>query len=300
MSIQPPQLPPWGLQIDEIVALFEGQQTSTLRAMFVFVVALVVVYVLARLVLVRYGTKLLTERHVDPSIVSLASLAGQIVSAALAFGVAFAVAGFGSVLTALSAVSGAIVIALGLAANDLIANLLAGLYIINERLFEVGDWIEWDDKRGRVEQISLRVTRVRTFDNELVAVPNTELANTAITNPVAFGRLRISVQFDVGYGDVDRATAIIKEEAAAFEEVLSSPSPSVRITELGDTYVGLKARIWMGRPSRSDFNRLRTRYIRNVLRRFERDGITQDPNPVRLTGGIDVDGRHDQRRRTPT
>ena len=234
-------------------------------------------------------TRAMADREVDPSIVSMFRLTGQIISVVLAFGIAMSVAGFGSIITALSAVGRAIAIAVGLAANDLIANLLAGLYIINERLFEVGDWIEWEDERGRVERIDLRVTRIRTFDNEMVAVPNSTLANSAITNPVAYGRLRISVQFDVGTGEVERAREIILEEARSFSQIMAEPAPSVRIAELGDTYVGLKARVWMSEPSRSDFNRLRTAYVLNVLERFDEEGIGPDPDPVGLSGDISVD-----------
>lgn len=276
------------LQLQPVADVFATEQSQIVRGIVVFFVSLVVVYAIARFVLLRVVLRAMQSRNVESSIVSLGRLVGQVVSAFIAFGIAFALAGFGSVLTALAALSGALTIAVGLAANDIIANLLAGLYIINERLFRVGDWIEWEDKRGRVERIDLRVTRVRTFDNELVAVPNSTLANTAITNPVAFGRIRVPVQFNVGYGDIDRATELIIEEAERFPEVLSDPTPSVRITELSETYVGLKARLWMGEPSRADFNRLRTTYITNVIRRLVSEGIEPDPSHVLLSGGVDI------------
>jgi small-conductance mechanosensitive channel len=264
-------------------------ESGILRGIVVFLLALFGVYFLARFVALRQFLGWLNRRNVEPSIVSMVRLGGQIGSAVLALGVATSVAGFGSLTTALSAVSGAVAIAVGLAANELIGNLLAGLYIINERLFEVGDWIEWDDQRGRVERIDLRVTRLRTFDNEQVAVPNSILANTTITNPMAFGRLRISVQFDVSPAAIDRAVEIIEEEAEKFTEVMDEPAPSVRIAELGDTFVGLNARVWMAKPSRSDFNRLRTAYVQNVLDRLLEEGIEADPRPVRVSGNLDVE-----------
>jgi small-conductance mechanosensitive channel len=70
---------------------------------------------------------------------------------------------------------------------------------------------------------------------------------------------------------------------------MAEPAPSVRIVELGDTYVGLNARVWMSNPSRSDFNRLRTAYVRNVLDRLVEADIEVDPSPVRISGTIDVD-----------
>ncbi|WP_440991788.1 mechanosensitive ion channel family protein [Haloarchaeobius baliensis] len=283
---------PWAtypvLQIDTFVEEISALEGGFVRGFTVFLIGLVVVYFLARFVVVRRLTRWMTAHGVDSSIVSMARLAGQIGSAALAFGIATSVAGFGSITTALSAVTGAIAIAVGLAANDIIGNLLAGLYIINEDLFEVGDWIEWDDQRGRVEQIDLRITRLRTFDNEQIAVPNSTLANTTVTNPEAFGRLRISVQFDVSPADIDRTIEIIEDEARAFPEIMAEPAPSVRIAELGDTFVGLRARVWMSKPSRSDFNRLRTAYVRNVLGRLVEEGIDVDPSPVSVSGQLEV------------
>ena len=288
MSFAPLSPPLSVLQTTSIIDQLTTWERGIVRAIAVFLITLAIVYFLARFVVVRNVVRWMDSRDVEPSILSIARLIGQIGSAILAFGVATSVAGFGSITTALSAVSGAIAIAVGLAANDLIGNLLAGLYIINEDLFEVGDWIEWDDQRGRVERIDLRVTRLRTFDNEQVAVPNSTLANTTVTNPMAFGRLRISMQFDVGPADIDRTIEIIEEEAQAFPEIMAEPAPSVRIVELGDTYVGLRARVWMSKPSRSDFNRLRTAYVRNVLDRLVEEGIEVDPNPVRVSGNLEV------------
>lgn len=105
---------------------------------------------------------------------------------------------------------------------------------------------------------------------------------------MAFGRLRISVRFDVSPADIDRTIEIVRDEAHAFPEIMADPEPSVRIAELGDTYVGLNARVWMAKPSRSDFNRLRTADVRNVLARLVEAGIDVDPSPVRLSGSVDL------------
>ncbi|MFB6159562.1 MAG: mechanosensitive ion channel domain-containing protein, partial [Haloferacaceae archaeon] len=69
--------------------------------------------------------------------------------------------------------------------QDVIANFVAGVFIFTDRPFRIGDWIEWDGYSGIVEDISLRVTRVRTFDNELLTVPNSNLTDGVIKNPVA-------------------------------------------------------------------------------------------------------------------
>jgi small-conductance mechanosensitive channel len=169
--------------------------------------------------------------------------------------------------------------------QDVIANFVAGVFIYTDRPFRIGDWIEWDGNSGVVEDISLRVTRVRTFDNELLTVPNSQLTDGVIKNPVAKEQLRLKFLFGIGYDDdIDRATEIIIEEAEKHEEILDDPAPSVRLTELGDSSVGLQSRIWIDDPSRADFVKTRGEYVTAVKERFDEEGINI-PYPNRTIGG---------------
>jgi small-conductance mechanosensitive channel len=169
--------------------------------------------------------------------------------------------------------------------QDVIANFVAGVFIYTDRPFRIGDWIEWDGNSGVVEDISLRVTRVRTFDNELLTVPNSQLTDGVIKNPVAKEQLRLKFLFGIGYDDdIDRATEIIIEEAEKHEEILDDPVPSVRLTELGDSSVGLQSRIWIDNPSRADFVKTRGEYVTAVKERFDEEGI-DIPYPNRTIGG---------------
>jgi small-conductance mechanosensitive channel len=171
--------------------------------------------------------------------------------------------------------------------QDVLKNFVAGIFIFTDKPFRIGDWIEWDDHAGVVEDISLRVTRVRTFDNELLTVPNATLTDDVIKNPVAKDTLRLKFVFGIGYDDdIAEATEIIVEEAEAHEEILDDPAPSVRLTELGDSAVGLQSRIWIANPSRSDFTRIRGEYVTAVKDRFDAAGI-DIPYPQRaLSGGV--------------
>jgi small conductance mechanosensitive channel len=78
------------------------------------------------------------------------------------------------------------------------------------------------------------------------------------------------------------------EEAEAHENILDDPGVSVRLTELGDSYVGLKSRFWIEDPSRSDFIKTRSEYVQTVKERFDEEGI-DIPYPVRtLDGEVDI------------
>jgi small-conductance mechanosensitive channel len=203
----------------------------------------------------------------------------------VAIGVAFGFAGFGSILTALATVAAAATLAIGFAMQDVIANFVAGVFIFTDKPFRIGDWVEWDGNSGIVEDISFRVTRVRTFDNELLTVPNANLTDGVIKNPVAKGQLRLQVPFGIGYDDdIERANEIILEEAHTHPDILEDPAPSVRLTDLGDSSVVLTSRVWIDDPSRSDFVKTRGQYVTGVKERFDEEGINI-PYPNRTLGG---------------
>ena len=88
-------------------------------------------------------------------------------------------------------------LAVSLAAKDLLANLFGGLAIVTEKHFTIGDWIETPTVEGTVEGITFRSTLVRTFDQALVTVPNSILANEAIKNWSKMGKRRITYHLGI-------------------------------------------------------------------------------------------------------
>ena len=148
----------------------------------VFFIVFVTLYTVSKLFAVPLVDRLLRRRGVDDHARKPLRLFafGAMVLAAL--GLAFALAGFGNVLLALATVAAAATLAIGFALQDVIRNFVAGVFIYTDKPFRTGDWIEWADNSGFVEDIGLRVTRVRTFDNEHLTVPNATLTNGVIKN----------------------------------------------------------------------------------------------------------------------
>ena len=279
--------------VGELIAQYTGLIAGVVK----FVVGFVVVYFLGRAVLVPLVKRVLGNRGFDPTVRSLGeSVAGALVLL-LAIAIAFTLAGYGQIIAAFATLSGALALALGFAAQDLLSNFVAGVFILKDKPFDVGDWIEWTDGSGEVRDIDLRVTRVRTFDNERITVPNSTLANNAVTNPVAYDSLREKFVFGIGYeDDIQEATDAILDEARKTDGILDDPEPAVRVTELADSYVGLQSRFWIGDPNRGGFMRVRSEFITAVKERFDEEGIDM-PYPYRqLTGGIGVDGDVETRR----
>jgi small-conductance mechanosensitive channel len=250
-----------------------------------FLAAFVVVYLVGRSVLIPLINRMMTSRDMEPH--ARRPIRRLLVVLLVFVGVTagFGAAGYPDFLRSLATIAAAATLAIGFAMQDVLQNFVAGIFIYTDKPFKIGDWIQWDGNSGVVEDISFRVTRVRTFDNELLTVPNSSLTDGVIKNPVAKNRLRVQVPFGIGYDDdIEAATDIILEEARDHEDVLEDPAPTVRLTELGDSSVTLTSRIWIDDPSRSDFVRTRAEYVQTVKRRFDEEGINI-PYPNRTLGG---------------
>ena len=252
------------------------------------IVAFVLLYVVGKAVVPPLANRAMDrrglDRHAKKPLRKVALIAVLFVALAVAFGAA----GRGSLLTSLATIAAAATLAIGFALQDVLKNFVAGVFVFAENPFRIGDWIKWDDNAGVVEDISLRVTRVRSFDNELLTVPNSQLTDNVLKNPVDADKLRVKFLFGIGYDDdIEQATDIILEEAEASDDIMDDPAPSVRLTELGGSSVGLQSRFWIAEPSRADFVATRGEYVTAVKERFDEEGI-DIPYPHRtLTGGTE-------------
>ncbi|GAA0279296.1 mechanosensitive ion channel family protein [Halobacterium noricense] len=273
--------------IRELVPQYAGAVTQFLY----FVAAFVTIYLVGKVVVRPLFDRVLRRRDLDAHARKPLQKLVNFAVVFVAISVAFGFAGYGNFLTSLATIAAAATLAVGFAMQDVIKNFVAGVFIYTDEPFRVDDWIEWDGNAGVVEDISLRVTRVRTFDNELLTVPNSNLTDDVIKNPVAKDKLRQQFLFGIGYDDdIDEATEIIVEEAEAHDGILDDPGVTVRLTELGDSYVGLKSRFWITNPSRSDFVKTRSEYVQSVKERFDEAGI-DIPYPIRtLDGEVEISG----------
>jgi len=137
-------------------------------------------------------------------------------------------------------------LAVSLAAQDTFSNFIAGVVLLADRPFRIGDWIRVGDKLGRVEGITLRTTRIRTPDNELIALPNAKVAGDEIQNLSAGGPLRIHVPVGVAYRyDPDEVRPVLEAVLKGHPELLKSPPPEVWVRELADSSVNYELVAWI-------------------------------------------------------
>ena len=253
-----------------------------------FLITFVLLYRIGRSVLVRATKKALNAREFSSAVVSLGSSVAAVLAVIGAVAIAATVAGFPAILSAFSTLAGALALGVSFAAGDIIENFVAGIFILKDKPFEVGDYIEWNGNSGIVRNINLRVSKLDTFNNEQLTVPNSDLASAVVTNPVANETRRVTFDFGIEYGDsIADARQIILDEASKIEAVLDNPEPTAPVTGLGDSAVILNSRVWIN-PTDTSASTIKFQLIENVKTRFDAEGIGMPYSYTELTGELDV------------
>lgn len=280
-------LPPW--LIDLLWAY-----SQVLEELFWFFVGFAVVYVVGRIAFVPSVTRIVRSRNRNnPTILSATKTYLRVMLIGFAILTGILAAGYGRIIGDSAIVIAAITFAFGIAGQQLIGSLLSGLFLVADPDFNVGDWIEWPNGRGIVEEVDFRVTRVRTPDNETISVPNTELTNNEITRPYGRNRYRITEDFYVAYyEDTERALMEVQQLATNQDDVLANPAPEARILNLGENAITIQAELWIGDPMSRDIPRIRSDFRRIVKRQFDEEGITlAPPSAQELSGEVTVTER---------
>jgi small conductance mechanosensitive channel len=252
-----------------------------------FVASAVVVYLTGRFAVLPAARWLLDRSRLEETFVLTAEKMVHAAVVVFAAFVGLTVSGLTSYFAATSAITAAATIAIGFAAQDVLGNLVSGVFIVLDPEFHVGDWIRWNGQEGVIEDISFRVTRVHTFDNELITVPNGELTKHAVVNPVAKDRLRVTATFGVGYGeDVELAREVLVATAQDTPGILARPGPTVRLLELGESAMQYQVRFWIEQPARADLLDVRSRYVEAATERLTAAGVELPYPTTQLTGEL--------------
>lgn len=137
-------------------------------------------------------------------------------------------------------------LALGLAFQDLLRNVLAGIFLLIERPFRIGDWITVGDISGSVQTIELRTTGLRTADGKLAVLPNLSAFSNPVVNATAYDRRQFSVAVRLAAGaDLEKALGTVRATVAGTEGVATDPAPFVQPRLDSDGGVTLTARYWV-------------------------------------------------------
>ena len=204
---------------------------------------------------------------------TLTPILAQIVRyAVLVFTLILVMAEFGIQTTSIIAVLGAAGLAIGLALQGTLQNVSAGMMLLFLRPFHVGDYVDTGGGSGTVDEIGLFMTRMSTPQGLFVAVPNSQIWTSAITNYSTLPRRRLDLLIGISYDDdIDRAITVFLELAKSDSRVLGDPEPVVIVKNLGESSVDLELRAW---TVRQDYWDVRFEMTRAVKIACDKAGIS--------------------------
>lgn len=171
-------------------------------------------------------------------------------------------------------------VAIGFAFRDILQNFLAGILILLTEPFQLDDQIIFGDYEGTVEEIQIRATYLRTYDNRRVVIPNGELFTESVLVNTAFEKRRS--QYDVGIGyedDIEAAQRLCLDVLQATDGVLQKPTPDTIMVEMGDSAVVFRVRWWTN-PRQADVLKVQNRVLRRIKNRLTENGFNI-PFPIR-------------------
>ncbi len=184
-------------------------------------------------------------------------------------------------VTGLAAAAALIGLAIALAAQDIIGDLISGYVILLDRTFKVGDRIEIPDQDawGDVVEIGTRTTRIRTRDNNLVIIPNSDMADNQITNySLPDPNYRLESDLDIEYGeDLERVRQVLGDAVRSVDEVLKDQPVQVLFIDFGNSAMTIRVRWWI--DTYSDKRMMQDQVNTALQEAIEKSGIIS-PNPA--------------------
>lgn len=208
----------------------------------------------------------------------------------LVLGLASVMAQFGFDIVSLVAGLGIVGLAVGFAAQSTLANFIAGITILLEQSFQVGDWIHINDTEGRVVLIALRTTHILTRDNITVIIPNSNVASSEVINLTSKNFIRFDIRVRIAFeNDIELARKEILQVLSNTDAVLNRPETSATVAEIGEYGVFFIVRFWVKPAAVARIPKIKEVLQEEIKIAFDAANISTPYPHMRLLMPKDVD-----------
>ena len=171
-------------------------------------------------------------------------------------------------------------VAIGFAFQDIFKNFLAGILLLAQEPFSIGDEIIVDGYQGFVEQIKIRTTTLRTYQGEKVLIPNANIFTSSVQIKTGYAKRRTDLAVGVDYNTpLGKAQEILKTIACDFDGILTSPEPEIDLVNFGDSSIDFVVRYWT-LPQQKVVRQVQTKMILAIKDAFDEASISI-PYPIR-------------------
>lgn len=249
---------------------------NLLMALFVLVVG----WLLTKFIQ-RWVEKIIRRFSNHESVVRLGTNVFTVIFVMLIIFLALTILDLDKMLTSLLAGAGVLGLAIGLALQDPLVNLFSGVMMSTKSNYQIGDWVESNGYTGRITEISLRSTIIRTPQGENVLLPNKDIYHNPMKNYTTSGERRVEVACGVSYGDdlkMVRQTAI----DAIKKQLTYNDKRDVELffTDFGDSSINFILRFWLENPTWLSYVAARSEAIIALKQAFDDKDIMIDRKSV--------------------
>ena len=168
-------------------------------------------------------------------------------------------------ITGIVALASVLTLAVSLAMQNMLTNVIGGFTLLYNRPFHSGDFVEIAGQSGKVEEINMAYTKLSTPDNKIISLPNSAVVAAQIINYSATGTRRIELEASASYDDPTQKVLDALLEAGRVEKVLPDPAPFAAVTSYGDSAISYVLRVWVNTEDYWDVYFLINKRIKDVF-----------------------------------